>query len=76
MARQKKEVCLMEGCTNHATVKGLCVACYSFDRYWLKKSARARMKRVDQLHLYSTRMDTVTPNVTHIRVGVRKRRAA
>jgi hypothetical protein len=72
MTRQKKTGCLMEGCTNHAAVKGLCNACYAFDRYWLKKSARARMRRVDQLHLYSTRMETVTPDVTHIRTRKKK----
>ena len=74
MARDKKAQCLMEGCTHDAHVKGLCSACYSFDRYWTKKSARARMRRVNQLHLYTTRMETVTPNVTHIRK--KKSRAA
>lgn len=67
MSKTKKDQCIMEGCRNHATVRGLCNACYAFDRYWTAKPARERMQRVQKLQLYETRMQAVTPGVTSIR---------
>lgn len=69
----RKGKCSMAGCHDEANCVGLCVNCYSYVRYWLRKTPRQVISRAERVALWQTRLETVIPKrVTRIR----KRRAA
>ena len=64
---QGKYTCEVEHCDREAQVSGLCHPCYAADLYWAKKTVAQRRKRRNQLKIFGSRMESLTPTLRSVK---------
>lgn len=53
--------CSTDYCNGDQKTAGLCANCYQRMHYWLKKTPREVMRRIDKLKVYEAQMNTLAP---------------